>query len=491
MRTHIPSSILACSIAALSLLTCGCGDQGAEDALSEGTAKLNSGDYRGAVKVLKKATRANPNSATAFCNLGMAYWRSGDPGRAAECLRKGAELSGSDVRPRELLATLYMEQNEWDKAADALRAANEIAPSARALTRLAVAELRAGSAQSAQIFLKQALTLDAQYPPALFNQAVIYRERLKRPEEAMDFYERYLAVAETGPRAEQARRALADLRAAQLDERAVEDDPLPPPPAPPPPPTAAELLDRAREAVASENFDAALVALNSARQSGPGNADVLWDLAVLYHRHLDSPAKAEAAYSAFREQFPDDTRIRERDTGESARPRDGGQKTVPPPPPDPNAKRREALRVWAEGLKRHNEGALDEAVKLYRRAFTLDSTLVSAAYNLGLVYKTKGDLVRARDAFMASLSIDPKMADARYMLAVVYRSLDERRKAILELTQLAGTDPEYAKVHLLLGIIYREQSRRDLAHQHLSRYVQLDPQNPLAEKAKEWLAELR
>jgi tetratricopeptide (TPR) repeat protein len=91
---------------------------------------------------------------------------------------------------------------------------------------------------------------------------------------------------------------------------------------------------------------------------------------------------------------------------------------------------------------------------------------------------------------MAAVSVNKNMLDARYMLASSYRSLGKTDKAIDEANKLLGISKSYANAYLLLGTIYREHNRPAKARECLERFVQLDPGNPMAGQARQWLGEL-
>ncbi len=501
---------------ALVVVLTGCGSQ--VDPLGAGIDEIRSGNYRKAARLLKKAVKTCPDSPSSHVNLGIAYWRMGMSQRALPSFRQAADLAPDDTRALELMANVLCELGQWQEASETLHDANETDPSARILTLLAVVELQSGSVQAAQTFLKEALELDDEYPPALYNMALVLRDRLGRKEDAAQQFRRYLEVADPADRHVQ----VARLAVEALDTPAA--DPLSGgnngggPGGIPVELTARELLRKGRDRVTASDFDGAMELLRKARRVDAGDPDVLWELAQLYDRHLSAPQEAEATYRVFRREFPDDPRssepdrVAERTTeGATADPggeagggeaggveettvRDPGTAAEQPPVPVPHVesaadRRVRALRVWGRGLQCQREGKTDDAIALYRQSFSIDDTLVSACYNLGLAYKEKGDILRARDAFAASVSIEPDMIDARYMLAVTHRNLHATQRAISELNTVLSMDRNYSKAHLLLGITYRERRQRELARRHFSEFVRLEPRSQLAIKARKWLTE--
>jgi tetratricopeptide (TPR) repeat protein len=261
---------------------------------------------------------------------------------------------------------------------------------------------------------------------------------------------------------------------------------------------ALPLVVAAKEA---REFDEKLVLLRQAIKMDPDHPQALWDLAQLYHRHLQFADSAQRTYREFRERFPNDPRVvgipgAARWAVERTRPENvpagvrGAMEAEPTKTPaGPSVDRqRQAIEVWARGLEYHNAQNWKAAVEHYQRALDLDNTLISASFNLGLVRKAMGDLERARDAFNYTLTIQPDMLSAGYMLGVVYRDMGENGRAVTELNRVLRIKPDYDRAHYLLGSIYRHEQHVDLARMHFERYLELAPDGTHAGKAREWLA---
>jgi tetratricopeptide (TPR) repeat protein len=247
-------------------------------------------------------------------------------------------------------------------------------------------------------------------------------------------------------------------------------------------------VKRARAAVQKEEYDEALVLLSDAMRADPRNADALWDLAVLYDKHLQCADKAQIAYRRFKQLFPSDPRSRQFSTNAvvvaPSRP------VVPPQaqphPSAPSDSKSQARDLWRQALAYHQSGKWDDAIASYRRALQLDPKFTDAAYNLGFSYKAKGDLNKAREAYEQALKIRPDMVEAEYMLGVVCKDLHEGDAAIEHVKRALDKRPAYAEAHFLLGLLYRDATRYDLARAHFERAVQLAPDEAFAQKARTW-----
>src|SRR5262249_40243882 len=72
----------------------------------------------------------------------------------------------------------------------------------------------------------------------------------------------------------------------------------------------------------------------------------------------------------------------------------------------------------------------DDAVTALRKAIQLDPQRVEAYYNLGLVYKRKGQSDLSISAYKEALRLNPRMADAHLNLANLYMEKQQPRPAL-------------------------------------------------------------
>ncbi|MEI8120661.1 MAG: tetratricopeptide repeat protein [bacterium] len=158
-----------------------------------------------------------------------------------------------------------------------------------------------------------------------------------------------------------------------------------------------------------------------------------------------------------------------------------------PTPVAPNPA--EASAAFNQGVRHHQAGESDQAIKEYTRAIRLEPTLVRAQYNLGLLLRAKGDLPRANEAFTHALEGAPNMVDARYMLALVLLDQGNQSGAISQLKTLVEKAPKYADAHLALGMQYKkDKNKLDLARKEFLMYLDLAPNNASARDIRKWLS---
>ena len=327
--------------------------------------------------------------------------------------------------------------------------------------------------------------VEPDYPPALYNMAFALRDRaasLPAPEadktraRAMEYCRKYLAAMKAREHAatpaDKQRVALANGLLSSLQGSQIAR-----PPAKPPSPQ----LEKARRAIAQQAYEAALILLKDAIKQDPMDADALWELAIVYDKHLKYTDRAADVYKQFRKKFPND-------------PRAGGSSTrdaAPNPPPTTSPSASAAIKLFADGLAAHKKSDWDTAIDYYKRALKVNPNYVNAAYNLGLIYyASRKDLVKARDAFTLAVARRPEMASAQYMLGVVHRDMDDAETAIARLNKALRIEPNHAKAHFVLGSIYCSEGQLDVAKLHLRRYIQYAPQGQHRQRADELLRKI-
>ncbi len=294
----------------LLIVVAGCGRPSGEKIFEQGLRQLERGRMSQARDLLLESIELRPgHDANAFAHhhLGVIAWREGDLETAQLHFEASHELHDELFEPVFNLGVIALESGNWMEARTWFEAASALSPrdarpweylaeahrlrgdagrremrralfearardphSARILTALAGVEHEDGGTAEAIAFLMQALEQNAHYPPALFNLAQLYAQSPDQEEHAEAYFEQYLAVAPTGIRADEARRALRTLRAPPEPEPEAVADVAPPPSererpapsvepvAPPEPPTLDELLASIADVVAAGDHDRAV-----------------------------------------------------------------------------------------------------------------------------------------------------------------------------------------------------------------------------------------
>ena len=108
--------------------------------LAEGNSKLSAGDFAGAIEDYKKVIEFDPENGMAYFRLGQAALRVNDEATAIEALNKAAAY-GQEKNANKTLSTHYLKQaaaalkaKKYEEAMAAANKANEVMPSAQALS---------------------------------------------------------------------------------------------------------------------------------------------------------------------------------------------------------------------------------------------------------------------------------------------------------------------------------------------------------------------
>ena len=459
--------------------------------------KLREENYPAALPLLETAVKEMPNNASAYCNMGVALWKMNRLDSAIKAFETATNLNGNDARPLEFLAQALIETGAIEEARKALTEAHERTPhSPRILTSLAVVEIQCGGKDLR--YLTEALELKPSYAPALYNMALIYRDRADR-QKCIKFCLAYLDSMDNQTRIANEQdnlrtELITELHLAMLNEDAASTQPFVKTPAEPPikvpTKTINPILVQARKSIGNESYGTALVLLKQGIKKSPNNADLLWELAIVYDKHLRYIDSAMRTYNQFSKQFPNDPRIQDmpkyekvKITPPTKKPPIAAVKPIKPSQPQYNA-----ARLFANGLKAHKRGEFTEAANLYRRVLKLDKTHTIAAYNLGLIYYNSGkNTDKAKEAFLLVIDQKPNMAEARYMLRVVYKQLGDNNNAFEQLNKTLRIKPNHAKAHFVLSLIYNKEKQFGVARLHLKRYLQFAPKGTYAPQAKQLL----
>jgi len=89
-------------------------------------------------------------------------------------------------------------------------------------------------------------------------------------------------------------------------------------------------------------------------------------------------------------------------------------------PEEPDAKREEAARLAARGVKRAGEGQYEKAIGIYKRVLELQPSFHAARRDLAMAYMESGDVENATNHLIEVLRLDPKDAWSWVVLGNLY-----------------------------------------------------------------------
>ncbi len=195
---------------------------------------LSKGERDTASLLAKQALDSNPKSAIAERATGLIALANGDDALAFQAFLKATQEDPRDTTARLNMGGVLLRAGAYAKAEEQYRAILVVSPEdADAAVGLAAALRGEGDNQhpakfeEARSLLEKVLVADPHNVSALFNLAVLYTDFLKKPDEARQYFKRFLSDARSDhPSRPEAERYLSLMKTAP---------PPPPPPVAPPP----------------------------------------------------------------------------------------------------------------------------------------------------------------------------------------------------------------------------------------------------------------
>jgi len=111
------------------------------------------------------------------------------------------------------------------------------------------------------------------------------------------------------------------------------------------------------------------------------------------------------------------------------------------------AKEKDPQYQYSMGAVYLNNNNLDEAIRLFNKALSLDPRHFQSLNALGLAYSMKGDLREAEKSFLKCLEISPGFMEARNNLGMIYQEMGFLDKAEEQFKTVAA-DANYASKEL-------------------------------------------
>ncbi len=127
-------------------------------------------------------------------------------------------------------------------------------------------------------------------------------------------------------------------------------------------------------------------------------------------------------------------------------------------------------------------GKLDEAIDLYRRGATSDSTNLLSQSGLARVLMLAGKKDEAIENLQKAVEFVPDAAIFHVQLAQCYGMKGEREKAVAAAQRALGLDPKQADAYLTLGMNLKALNRSGEALEALKKAVEFAPDRVMAHK---------
>ena len=139
--------------------------------------------------------------------------------------------------------------------------------------------------------------------------------------------------------------------------------------------------------------------------------------------------------------------------------------------------------LFLEGVRREEQGQLDEAAALYQQTLELGEH-APAAINLGTILYNQREFHRAELLYRRATVASPDYALAFFDLGNALDELQRLPEGIEAYRMAIRLAPGYADAHYNLALAYERSGERRRALRHWKAYAKLDPVGPWANHAR-------
>jgi len=133
----------------------------------------------------------------------------------------------------------------------------------------------------------------------------------------------------------------------------------------------------------------------------------------------------------------------------------------------------EARINYNKGVACFKNNDLDNAVKYYEKAISIDPNYVDAYDNLGLVFRHQGNLEKAEFYYKKSIEIYPNGYVAHQNLAIVYGLKKLYDKALKEYKTMIKIDPDDPEGYYGIANYYMTIGKNELALENAKKALKL------------------
>ncbi len=149
-----------------------------------------------------------------------------------------------------------------------------------------------------------------------------------------------------------------------------------------------------------------------------------------------------------------------------------------------------AEHLFQQALELEQQGAILEAIDVYKRVVEVDPSFAGALVNLGTIYFGAHDLETAQRYYRQAVEADPDYALAHFNLGNLYDEMGNRTGALSEYQEALRLHPNYADAHYNIALLYQATGQLLRAVSHWKTYLKLDPTSPWAAIARRELDKL-
>jgi tetratricopeptide (TPR) repeat protein len=404
---------------------------GAFNGRGEAYLELGQGDV--AMTDFTTAVDIDPNNPKILSNIGHLLILARDPQNALRRLDDAIALDGTDARAFRDRAYAHVLLEEYDKAAEDIKKAVEVAPD----------DYENYSTMASMLLLQDSF---GPAVDALTKAIDTYKPtKVGMPVKFVDGYlsraDARLKLAEKETDADKRKAALEGVIADADAVLALYGDRFPY--------TGRAYFRKGRAQRMLEDYGAAIDSFTDAIGSVPAGQDIEYLADALMYKgicwyYMDQPELARGDF-------------------EQASATGGGYQ-------DPR------VFLWI-GHTHHVQGNFREAIAAYNGAIAKAPHLALAHVNKGRAYMDLKEYNRALDSFRDAIREEPSVGEHYYKVAFAYMKLDDPKKAVDFLTQALAKDNPQPKMYRLMATAMRELGRNELADEY-QRKAEVDKNAP-------------
>ncbi len=134
--------------------------------------------------------------------------------------------------------------------------------------------------------------------------------------------------------------------------------------------------------------------------------------------------------------------------------------------------------AFADALRRHQAGSLDQAEQLYRQVLTLNPRHADSLQLLGVVAHQTGRPGLAVELIRKAIGINPRAPSCHSNLGNVLREQARWDEAIASYRTALSLKPDDVDSHVNLGVVLQEQGRVEEAVESYRKAIELEPGDP-------------
>jgi len=154
-------------------------------------------------------------------------------------------------------------------------------------------------------------------------------------------------------------------------------------------------------------------------------------------------------------------------------------------------KQREAEGWFLRGVEiEQTGGPVEQAADAYKVAVSLDPNMAAALVNLGTIYFTANDWVKAEKNYARAIEANPRYPLAHFNLGNLYDERGDSEKALQHYHAALKLDSNYGDAHYNLAVLHQTAGETMKAVRHWRAYLKIDAGSPWADVARRELGKL-